>query len=99
MDFGIVDETLDEYKLFNKYCALPIYGTATANGQIAPTVAKAAAHEVSAAEYVFLVTPRSYLLPGEENPQMDIRPEPISTNPNIYAYNYAEFDTLNGVES
>ena len=99
MDFGIVDEASDEYKLFNKYCALPIYGTATANGQIKPSVAKAAAHEVSAAEYVFLVTPRSYLLPGEENPQMDVRPEPISTNPNIYAYNYAEFDTLNGVES
>lgn len=93
-DFGIVDTTSDEYIYFDKYCALPIYGTAAVQGQIYPTQQNGGSHTVGANQYILLLPPTTA--------QMNVEPsytgDGTAGNPKMYAYNYAVFNVLKGVE-
>lgn len=91
MDFGITDEASEAYTLFNKYCSLMVYGTAIANGQVRASRDTAAAHHTDAMHYICLPLPT--------DAQMNTPPSNLGTvdNPQ-YAYNYAEFKALKGLE-
>lgn len=92
LDFGINDENSEAYIEFNKYCALPLYGTAIANGQVVTSTNNPSAHYVDATQYVYLPVPT--------DEQMDIPPAPLdpTANPKQYPYNYANFISLKGLE-
>lgn len=51
--FGIIDEDSEEYIKFDRYCNLPIYGTAVASGYPV-SVETGGAHDVGATEYIRL---------------------------------------------
>lgn len=51
--FGIIDEDSEEYIKFNRYCSLPIYGTAVASG-FPVSAETGGSHSVEASEYIRL---------------------------------------------